>query len=59
VLLASPWNLLGLAGAAAAGVATWAAIYWLAGRAVRIWVLRKGQLSKRKLARAAWKRVIR
>ena len=50
VISSSP--LLGLLGAALAGVATWALVYWAAGKAVRIWVLRKGQLQKRKLARA-------
>ena len=59
VLRDSPWNVIGIVGAVLAGVATWATIHWLAGRAVRIWVLRKGQLNKRKLARAAWKRVVR
>jgi hypothetical protein len=54
--LAMPWLLLGMAGAICGGVFTWWAIHWLAGRAVKIWVLRKGQLSKKKLARALFKR---
>jgi hypothetical protein len=59
VLFSTPWNVLGVLGAALAGVLTWATIYWFAGKAVRIWVLRKGQLSKRKAARALLKRALR
>ena len=59
VLLSTPWNMLGVLGAALAGLLTWATIYWVAGKAVRIWVLRKGQLSKRKAARALLKRALR
>ena len=59
VVLATPWNAIGIAGAALAGFFAWALIYWMAGKAVRIWVLRKGQLSKRRMARALLKRVIR
>jgi hypothetical protein len=59
VLWPSPWNAFGIAGAALAGFLTWATVYWLAGRAVKIWVLRKGQLNKRRLARAMLKRVIK
>jgi hypothetical protein len=59
VLLPSPWMGLGLAGAALAGFASWATIYWAAGKAVRIWVLRKGQLNKRRMAKALLKRVTR
>jgi hypothetical protein len=57
VISSSP--LLGVLGAALAGVATWALVYWLAGKAVRIWVLRKGQLNKRRAARALLKRALR
>lgn len=59
VLLRTPWNVAGIVGAAVAAFFTWAGIYWLAGKAVRVWVLRKGQLSKRKMARAMFKRVTR
>jgi hypothetical protein len=52
VVLASPWNWLGAATGILAGLAVWRLIYLAAGRGVRIWVLRKGQLHKRKLARA-------
>jgi len=56
--LSSPWSGIGLAGAIAAGVATWWSIHWLAGKAVRIWVLRKGKLSRKKLAKAMIKRAV-
>lgn len=52
VPLPSPWSWLGAIGSLVAGVLLWWTIYVLAGRAVRIWVLRKGQLHRRKLARA-------
>jgi hypothetical protein len=48
----APWAY-GVAGASlAAGIGVWWAIYVAAGRAVRVWVLRRGQVHKRKLARA-------
>src|SRR2546423_14165513 len=56
VISSSP--VLGLIGAALAGFLTWAGVYWLAGKAVRIWVLRKGQLNKRRAARALLKRAL-
>jgi hypothetical protein len=59
VLLPSPWSVIGVIGAIVAGVATWALVYVAAGRAVRIWVLRKGQLRKGKMARALVRRAIR
>lgn len=59
VLLDGVWMVAGLTGAALAGFTTWATIYWLAGKAVRIWVLRKGQLNKRRAARALLRRAIR
>jgi hypothetical protein len=59
VLLPSPWSALGVVAAAVAGVATWALIYWLAGKAVRVWVLRRGQLNKRRAAKALLKRALR
>jgi hypothetical protein len=55
---ARPWSIALTVLALPAGFATWAAIHWLAGRAVRIWVLRKGQLSKRRLARALARRAL-
>ncbi len=40
------------AGSLVAGVALWWAIYVAAGRAVRVWVLRRGQVRKGRLAKA-------
>jgi hypothetical protein len=59
VVLPGGWMAAGIAGAALASILAWATIYWLAGRAVRIWVLRKGQLNKRRMARAMIKRALR
>jgi hypothetical protein len=59
VLRPAPWNALGVAAAALASILAWATIYWLAGKAVRVWVLRKGQLNKRRLARALVRRAVR
>ncbi len=52
VVLESPWNYVGAAAGIGVGLAVWRLIYIAAGRGVRIWVLRKGQLQKRKLAKA-------
>jgi hypothetical protein len=54
----SPWHALGLVGAALAAAASWATLYWIAGKAVRLWVLRRGQLNRRKLARALARRML-
>jgi hypothetical protein len=51
VVLDRPWSLLAAGASLLAGVAVWWAIHVAAGRAVRVWVLRRGQLQKRKLAR--------
>lgn len=56
--LARPWSLLVGAAAIPIGLLTWWAIHWSAGRAVRIWVLRRGQLNRRRLARALLRRAI-
>jgi hypothetical protein len=48
----SPWNWIGAIAALALGFSVFWAMYVLAGRGVRLWVLRKGQVQKRKLARA-------
>jgi hypothetical protein len=50
--LERPWSLVGAAASIAIGVAVWWIIYVAAGRAVKVWVLRRGQLHRRKLARA-------
>jgi hypothetical protein len=56
VILAMPWSLLGSLCAVATGILVWLGLHVLAGRAVRIWVLRKGQVSQKKLARAMLRR---
>jgi hypothetical protein len=52
VPLPSPWSWIGAAGAIALGIGVWYFFHVAANRGVRIWVLRKGQVQKRKLARA-------
>lgn len=52
IVLENPWNYLGAAAGIGVGLTVWRLIYIAAGRGVRIWVLRKGQLQKRKLAKA-------
>jgi hypothetical protein len=59
VLLPGRWVGIGIALSALMGLGTWAAVYWAAGRAVRIWVLRRGQLNRRRLARALIRRTLR
>lgn len=59
VSLPGAWVGLGIAGAALAALLMWALIYWAAGKAVRIWVLRKGQLNKRRAARAFMRRAFK
>jgi hypothetical protein len=51
-----PWSFVGAGASLLVGVALWWTIYVAAGRAVRIWVLRKGQLQKRKMARVLFAR---
>jgi hypothetical protein len=52
VPLPSPWNVVGSIAGATIGLAVWWAIHVAAGRAVRVWVLQRGRVHKRKLARA-------
>lgn len=52
VVLDRPWSFVGAGASLAAGIALWWVIYVAAGRAVRVWVLRRGQLHRKKLARA-------
>jgi hypothetical protein len=59
IVLDGGLRVLALVGAGAASLLAFLTIYWLAGKAVRIWVLRKGQLNKRRMARALLKRVSR
>ncbi len=53
------WSRLGLAAAIAAALATWWTIYWAAGKAVRVFVLRRGQLSKRRAAKALLRKLVK
>jgi hypothetical protein len=50
--LEMPYTAIGAAGSLFAGIAIWWLIYVAAGRAVRVWVLRRGQLHRKKLAKA-------
>jgi hypothetical protein len=52
VPLPRPWSFIGAGASLAAGIALWWAIYVAAGRAVKVWVLRRGQLRRGKLAKA-------
>ncbi|MFO0756770.1 MAG: hypothetical protein U0359_09775 [Byssovorax sp.] len=52
VALDRPWSFIGAGASLAAGILIWWVIYVAAGRAVKIWVLRRGQLHRKKLARA-------
>ena len=50
--LERPWSIVGALASLAGGTLVWWLIYVAAGRAVRVWVLRRGQLHHRKLMRA-------
>jgi hypothetical protein len=52
VPLDSPWNILGIVGSLIGGVIIYYVLHEAAHRAVRVWVLRRGQLDKKKLAKA-------
>jgi len=52
VVYASPWSYLIAAAALLGGVLVWWTIYVAAGRAVKVWVLRRGQVREAKLAKA-------
>jgi hypothetical protein len=52
VVLVSPWSWIGAIGSLVGGIALWWLIYVAADRGVRIFILRRGQLQKRKLAKA-------
>lgn len=51
VVLASPWSWIGAIGSLLGGIALWRLVYVAADRGVRIWILRRGQLQKKKLAK--------
>ena len=58
VLLPMPWMVVGMIGALGAGVLVWWTLHRLAGKAVRLWVLWRGQVHKARLARALLKRAM-
>jgi hypothetical protein len=58
VLFPMPWMVVGMIGALGAGVLVWWTLHRLAGKAVRLWVLRRGQVHKARLARALLKRAM-
>ncbi len=58
IVLSPPWSFVGIGASIVVGVLTWWTIHWFAGKAVRIWVLRKGRLNRRKLAKAMFKKAI-
>jgi hypothetical protein len=59
VAFAAPWSYAIGVGSLAAGIALFWTIYVAAGRAVRVWVLRRGQVHKKKLARALLTQAVR
>jgi hypothetical protein len=59
VAFSSPWSYVAAAASLAGGIALWRLIYVAAGRAVKVWVLRSGQVRKAKLARALLGQAIR
>jgi hypothetical protein len=52
VPLDRPWSIIGSVSSILVGLCLWRLIYNGADRAVRIWVLHKGKVHKRRLARA-------
>jgi hypothetical protein len=52
VPLDSPWNIVGIVGSLLGGLLIYYVLHEAAHRAVRVWVLRRGQLDKKKLAKA-------
>jgi hypothetical protein len=59
VAYAAPWSYAVAAASLAAGISLWWTIYVAAGRAVKVWVLHRGQVHKRKLARALLQQALR
>lgn len=59
VVLASPWSWIGAIASLAMGLLVWWGIYVAAGRAVKVWVLRRGQVHRKKLARALLAQAVR
>jgi len=52
VPLDSPWNIAGIVGSIVGGLILYYVLHEATHRAVRLWVLRRGQLDRKKLARA-------
>lgn len=50
--LERPWSIVGIVGSFAGGLLVYYILHEAAHRAVRIWVLRRGQLDRKKLAKA-------
>lgn len=59
VPLPSPWSYVAGSMGASVGVGLWWVLHVAAGRAVRVWVLQRGRVHKRKLARALLAQAIR
>ena len=57
--LPSPWSIVGGIGAVLAGFLVWFALHRASTKAVRLWVLRRGQLNRKRLAKALVKRALR
>ena len=52
VPLDSPWNIAGIVGSILGGIILYYVLHEATHRAVRLWVLRRGQLDRKKLAKA-------
>lgn len=52
VPLDHPWNIVGIVGSIVGGVVLYYVLHEATHRAVRLWVLRRGQLDRKKLAKA-------
>jgi hypothetical protein len=58
IVLASPWNYVASLASIAAGLLAWWCIHWFAGKAVKIWVLRRGRVRKARLAKALLRKAV-
>jgi hypothetical protein len=52
VPLDSPWNIVGIVSSILGGIVLYYVLHEATHRAVRLWVLRRGQLDRKKLAKA-------
>jgi hypothetical protein len=55
----APWSYVTAIGSIAGGILLWWTIYVAAGRAVKVWVLRRGQVRKAKLAKALFAQALK